>query len=87
MTPSAPVLEALGVIKAAAAAAPGEWQVWYWICIGDVVVFIATIFVMRGRWSPAAARADEAAHERVPWHASCTARPARKLRRQVPYRA
>ena len=24
-----------------------------------VVVFIATIFVMRGRWSPAAARADE----------------------------
>ena len=63
MTPSAPVLEALSVIKAAAAAAPGEWQVWYWICIGDVVVFIATIFVMRGRWSPAAARADEAAHD------------------------
>ena len=32
-------------------------------CIGGVVVFIATIFVMRGRWSPAAARADEAAHD------------------------
>jgi MFS transporter, ACS family, D-galactonate transporter len=28
-----------------------------------VVVFIATIFVMRGRWSPAAARADEAEHD------------------------
>ena len=50
-------------IKAAAAAAPGEWQAWYWICIGGVVVFIATIFVMRGRWSPAAARADEEAHD------------------------
>ena len=33
------------------------------ICIGGVIVFIATIFVMRGRWSPAAARADEAAHD------------------------
>jgi MFS family permease len=63
VTPSAPLLEALGAIKAAAAAAPGEWQQWYWICIGGVVVFIATIFVMRGRWSPAAAHADEAAHD------------------------
>ena len=27
------------------------------------MVFIATIFVMRGRWSPAAARADEEAHD------------------------
>ena len=63
MTPSAPLMEALGTIKAAAAAAPGEWQQWYWICIGGVAVFIATIFVMRGRWSPAAAQADEAAHD------------------------
>ena len=63
VTPSAPLLEALGAIKAAAAAAPGDWQVWYWICIGGVVAFIATIFVMRGRWSPAAAHADEVAHD------------------------
>ncbi len=63
VTPPAPLLEALGEIKAAAAAAPVEWQEWYWICIGGIVVFIATIFVMRGRWSPAAARADEAAHD------------------------
>jgi MFS family permease len=62
-TPPAPLLEALGAIKAAAAAAPGEWQEWYWICIGGIAVFIATIFFMRGRWSPAAARADEAAHD------------------------
>lgn len=62
-TPSASLLEAISAIRAAAAAAPSEWQAWYWICIGGVVVFIATIFVMRGRWSPAAARADEAAHD------------------------
>jgi MFS family permease len=63
LTPSAELLQAVEAIKAAAAAAPFEWQEWYWICIGGVVVFIATIFVMRGRWSPAAARADEAAHD------------------------
>jgi hypothetical protein len=28
-----------------------------------VLVFIATIFVMRGRWNPAAARADDEAHD------------------------
>ncbi len=61
--PSPELLAALGAIKAAATAAPGEWREWYWICIGGVVVFIATIFLMRGRWSPAAARADEAAHD------------------------
>jgi hypothetical protein len=45
------------------AAAPGEWRTWYTVCIVCVVVFIATNFVMRGRWSPALARADEAAHD------------------------
>jgi MFS family permease len=63
VTPSAPLLKALDAIKAAAAGAPAEWQEWYWICIGGVMVFIATIFVMRGRWSPAAARADDEAHD------------------------
>lgn len=57
------VVEALGDIKQAAAAAPGEWQTWFWICIGGIVFFIATIFLMRGRWSPAAAKADQAAHD------------------------
>jgi MFS family permease len=57
------LLQELGAIKAAAAAAPGEWQQWYWICIGGIVVFLITIFLMRGRWSPAAARADQAEHD------------------------
>ena len=46
-----------------AAAAPAEWREWYWICIGGIVIFIVTIFLMRGRWSPATARADEAEHD------------------------
>lgn len=61
--PSAELLAALEHIKQAAAAAPGEWQTWFWICIIGVVFFIATIFLMRGRWSPAAARADDMAHD------------------------
>jgi MFS family permease len=62
-TPSAQLVAALNAIKAAAAAAPGEWQTWYWICEAGIVVFVATVFLMRGRWSPTAARADEAAHD------------------------
>src|SRR5262249_40737924 len=71
LPPSAPLMEALGTIKAAAAAAPGEWQQWYWICIGGVAVFIATIFLMRGRWSPAVYKPTKR-HTTPPWHASCT---------------
>jgi MFS family permease len=62
-TPSPELVAALNDIKAAAAAAPGQWQTWYWICIAGIVVFLLTVFLMRGRWSPAAARADEAAHD------------------------
>lgn len=62
-TPSPELLHELGVIKAAAAATPGQWTHWYWICAAGIVVFLASIFVMRGRWSPAAAHADEAAHD------------------------
>jgi MFS family permease len=63
VTPSPQVLEAVAELKAAVANAPGEWREWYWICIVGIAVFIATIFLMRGRWSPAAAQADEAAHD------------------------
>jgi len=63
LTPPPELLAQMGAIQAAAAAAPGEWRIWYVVCIAGVVLFIATIFVMRGRWSPALARADEAAHD------------------------
>jgi MFS family permease len=61
--PPPELLAQMGAIQAAATAAPGEWRIWYTVCIICVVVFIATIFVMRGRWSPALARGDEAAHD------------------------
>ena len=62
-TPPPELSAQMGAIQAASAAAPGEWRTWYMVCIVCVVVFIATIFVMRGRWSPTLARADEAAHD------------------------
>ncbi len=47
----------------AAAAAPRQWQAWFMACALGVLVFVAFIFSMHGRWSPAQARADEAVHE------------------------
>jgi len=40
-----------------------KWQLWYAICAAGALVFVAMIFTMKGRWSPAAARADAATHE------------------------
>ena len=61
--PSPDLLAHLAAIQQAAAATPGQWRNWNWVCIGGVALFVAMIFVMRGRWSPAAARADEDAHD------------------------
>ena len=63
--PSPEVMAQLGVIQKAAADSPGQWRTWYWICTAGIVAFIASVFIMRGRWSPAAARADQAAHNRA----------------------
>lgn len=38
---------------------PKQWQHWFWICIGGIILFIPTIFINRGRWSPKRAREDE----------------------------
>ena len=45
------------------AKSPQQWQRWFWICLGGMVVFIPTIWLNRGRWSPARAREDELKHE------------------------
>lgn len=63
VAPSPDLLARLGVIQRAAADAPGQWRTWYWVCVAGVALFVATIFLMRGRWSPAAAKADVAAHD------------------------
>lgn len=43
--------------------APGQWQSWWWVCIGGMVVFIPLVFVMSGRWSPRRAKQDLEEHE------------------------
>ncbi len=50
-------------IGAAAKATPGQWQFWFAICAAGAAAFVVLIFLMKGRWSSAAARADEAAHD------------------------
>jgi MFS family permease len=64
-TPSPALLHHLEEVKAAAAASPGQWQTWYWVCFGGIVAFLLLIFVMKGRWSTKAAREDEREHDRA----------------------
>ena len=52
-------------VVSAAAAAPGQWKNWWWVCVGGEVVFIPLILLMAGRWSPRRAREDTAEHERL----------------------
>lgn len=52
------------VVKAAAETR-GQWQIWWWVCVGGEALFIPLIFVMAGRWSPRRAREDAEAHERL----------------------
>jgi MFS family permease len=40
-----------------------QWKRWYWVCFGGIVFFLLSIPLLRGRWSPRAARRDEAEHE------------------------
>ncbi|MGH3435232.1 MAG: MFS transporter [Sciscionella sp.] len=63
--PSQDLLAHMAAIKSAAANAPGQWQNWYWICFGGIVVFILLIFVMKGRWSPRSARLDQERHDQA----------------------
>ena len=42
---------------------PKQWQNWFWVCLVGMVLFIPTIWLNRGRWSPARAREDEKKHE------------------------
>jgi len=51
-------------VAAAAAAAPGEWKNWWWVCVGGEAAFLPFILLMTGRWSPRRAREDAEEHER-----------------------
>jgi hypothetical protein len=52
-------------VETAAAAAPGQWRNWWWVCVGGEVLFLPFILVMTGRWSPRKAREDAEEHERL----------------------
>jgi MFS transporter, ACS family, D-galactonate transporter len=63
-SPAYTYLQAHGTaVQNAAANTAGQWKRWYWICFGGVIFFILCIPLLRGRWSPAAARRDEEEHE------------------------
>jgi MFS family permease len=52
-------------VQKAVAAAPHEWQRWWWVCFGAEALLVPTVFLMKGRWNPKAARADDLAHEKL----------------------
>ncbi len=54
----------LTALQNAVAKSPKQWQNWFWVCVGGMVLFIPTIFLAKGRWSPKKAKEDEDAHDR-----------------------
>jgi MFS family permease len=49
----------------AAAAAPGQWKHWWWVCVVGQIVFLPFILFMAGRWRPRKAREDAEEHDRL----------------------
>jgi MFS family permease len=60
---SADLAAHLQAIATAAAQAPAQWRLWFWLCTAGAIIFLASIFTMRGRWNPATAKADQTAHD------------------------
>jgi len=46
-------------------ASGNEWKRWWWVCAAGQLVFLGLVFVMRGRWSPRAAKRDFEEHEQI----------------------
>lgn len=44
---------------------PNQWKRWWWVCAAGQLVFLLLVFLIKGRWSPKAARADFEEHERL----------------------
>ncbi|NNN21469.1 MAG: MFS transporter, partial [Acidimicrobiales bacterium] len=57
-------LEAYGVqVETAQKSAPRQWQTWWWVCVAGEVIFVPSIFLLTGRWSPKKARLDAEDHQ------------------------
>ncbi len=55
--------DALQQLQKGSAAAPHEWQHWFWVDLAGMVIFIPVIWLIKGRWRPSSARRDAAEHE------------------------
>ena len=53
----------LTALQNGVAKSPKQWQHWFWVCVAGMVLFIPTIFLNRGRWSPRRAREDQEEHK------------------------
>lgn len=55
----------LGNLQSAVAKSPSQWQHWYWVCIGGMLLFLPTIVLIKGRWRRRSALQDKRAHEEL----------------------
>jgi hypothetical protein len=53
----------LTALQNGVAKSPKQWQNWFWVCVGGMVLFIPTIWLTKGRWHPSRAKRDEDEHE------------------------
>jgi MFS family permease len=54
---------ALLALQKGSAAAPHQWQHWFYVDLGGMVVFIPLIWLSKGRWRPSSARRDAEEHQ------------------------
>jgi Major Facilitator Superfamily len=50
-------------VVSAGVKSPGQWKTWWWVCVGGLIFFLLSVPLLRGRWSPRAAKKDEEEHE------------------------
>jgi hypothetical protein len=50
-------------LQKGSAEAPHQWQHWFYVDLGGMVVFIPLIWLSKGRWRPSSARRDAEEHE------------------------
>jgi MFS family permease len=52
-------------VQTALTKAPGQWRNWFWVCFAGMIFFLLSIPLLRGRWSPRAAKRDQDEHEEM----------------------
>ena len=56
---------ALTSLQKGSAEAPHQWQHWFYVDLGGMVVFMPLIWLTKGRWKPSAAKRDAREHAAV----------------------